>query len=188
METIMPTEWAVAPPLVVTQAHRYSGEIVTGGRRLADVLSDPHWDVVEMHDAVVQGAGVADLSCGQLLVAKKEILMVVLRGAHEAPIRRQNNYQPKRLYRVTVVLPGYALSATAHLPDRANPWMLIDDSAGLPSFFGLTDVTVHGSPDALVGPRCETVIVNRRRIEAAELSKSPAVRPEPPLESPVLGT
>jgi hypothetical protein len=192
METIMPADRPAACSLVITRDHRYSGQITTGGRRLADVFSDPHWEVVEMRDILVQGTGAESpgVSCGQLLVAKKDILMVVPQGAYEAPIRRQNNYQLKRLYSVTVVLAGYVLKATAHLPDRANPWMLIDDSAGLPAFFGLTEVTMHGLPEGLVEPRYSTVIVNRRRIEAAELSQRPAPRPQPeqPLEAPAFGT
>lgn len=150
-------------------------------------MSDPSLDMLEMHRTLVESSGPAPakLRCHPLLVAKKEILMVIPQGGHEAPIRRHNNYQPKLAYRVTVVLPGYMLSAIAHLPERANPRMHIDDSAGLPSFFGLTDVTVHGWPHGFVPAHCDTVIVHRRRIESVEL----AVRPLPkPQSGPIVAT
>lgn len=192
METIVPADRPVASSLVVTRDHQYRGEIVIRGRRLADVLSDPHWDMVEMCNARLRVADAEqpEVSCGQLLVAKTEILMVVPQGPHEAPIRRHNNYQPRRFYPVTVVLPGYVLTAVAHLPERASPRTLVDDSAGLPTFLGLTEVTLHGTASLLVGPKCDTVIVNRRRIEAAELSQRPVPKPEPeqPLGAPVFGT
>ena len=38
--TIMPANAVSAAAEVITRDHRYSGLIVTGGRRLADILSD----------------------------------------------------------------------------------------------------------------------------------------------------
>lgn len=180
METVLPADQPSTAADVITLDHRYAGLIMTGGRRLADVLSAPDFDVIEMRDALVESPGprAPDIRCQHLLVAKKDILMVIPQGSHEAPIRRHNNYQSKESYGVVVVLPGYILTAVAHLPRRANPWMLIDDSAGLPSFFGLTDVTVHTSPYGLVPPHCDTVIVHRRRIESVELSDRPLPRPQ----------
>jgi len=167
---------------VVTANHLYRGQVTTGGRRLADVLSDSSRATVEMHDVVVRSPGEQseDRHGHHLILSKKDILLVVPQGRYEAPIRRHNNYQLKQPYPVMVVLPGYVVIAVAHLPPRANPWMLIDDSAGLPAFFGLTEVTVQSSPHGFVPSQCETVIVHRRRIEAVELCQEPAGKP--PLE------
>lgn len=185
MELILPNDQSSTAAEIIAVDHRYSGQIVTAGRRLADILSDPGYAMLQMQDTLVESPGPApaQLRCRRLLVAKKDVLMVVPQGGHEAPIRRHNNYQSKAAYPVIVVLPGYMLSAVAHLLERANAWMLIDDSAGLPSFFGLTDVTVHTSPHGLVPSHCDTVIVNRRRIESVELADRPLPKPQP--EQPV---
>ena len=170
----MSREQQTASAEVITQHHQYFGLITSGGQRLADVLSDPARDLVELEHTLVRTAGrPTEIRCRHLLLLKREVLMVIPKGGHEAPIRRHNNFQAKHPYGVILVLPAYVLCGVAHLPQRANPWMLVDESSGLPSFFGLTDVTMRSSPHSVVDIHHETVIVHRQRIESLELSDRP---------------
>ena len=164
---------------VITLHHQYSGLIATGGRRLADILSDPNLRTVEMHQTLVhsEGARSMEVRCNQILLVKKDILMVIPTGSHEAPTRRLNNYQKKHTCGVLIVLAGHVLSGIVHLPLRANPWMLLDDSV-LSCFFGLTNVTVHSSIHGLVPEHCDTVIVNRQGIESVQLATKPLPAPD----------
>jgi hypothetical protein len=167
---------------LVTQNHRYSGAIELQGRRLADILSDARLDVLEVQQVTVTGAGArpTEIRCGQLLVKKQDVLLAMPQGAYEAPVRRRNNYRKKQRFGAMIVLGGYTLSGIVYLPARTKPWALIDPNSDLPNFFGLTDVTLHGSPSGLVPSRCDTAIIRRHAIEAMQLSAQPL--PEPTAE------
>jgi hypothetical protein len=171
----MPGEQAATPVDVITHHHHYSGLVRTEGVRLADILSDCRLEVLEMHETVLRTEGVrsAELRCGQILLKKKELLLAIPKGSYEAPVRRHNNYQKKERYGAVITMPGLLLSGVVHLPPRATPWMLLDDQAGLPRFFGVTNVTVHGSIHRFTPSQCDTVILHRELIEGVQLTERP---------------
>ena len=164
---------------LITQNHRYSGAIEVQGRRLADVLSDARLDILEMQQVLMTGAGArpVEIRCGQVLIKKKDVLIALPRGVYEAPVRRRNNYKKKQRFGAMVVLCGYTLSGVIYLPARTRPWALIDPKSELSNFFGLTDVTLHGSPNSLIPSHSDTAIIQRQAIEAMQLSAQPL--PEP---------
>ncbi len=164
---------------LVTRNHRYSGAIEVQGRRLADVLSDARLDILEMQQVLVTSTGArsVEIRCGQMLIKKKDVLIALPHGVYEAPLRRRNNYRKKKRFGAMIVLSGYTLSGIIYLPARTKPWALIDQKSELPNFFGLTDVTLHGSPNSLVPSHCDTAIIQRHAIEAMQLSAQPL--PEP---------
>ncbi|MHC4405480.1 MAG: hypothetical protein ACYTG0_38020 [Planctomycetota bacterium] len=177
----MPDEKPITAVDLFTQHHHYSGQIVSRGVRLSDILSDGRLNVVEIDDTLLRTEGVrsTELQCGKVFVKKADLLLVIPRGEYEAPERRLNNYRRKDRYGAVVAIPGMVLSGVVYLPPRPSPWMLLDDNAGLPRFFGMTEVTVHGSIHAYAPPECETVILQRHAIESVQLTAKPLPEPEP---------
>jgi hypothetical protein len=108
-----------------------------------------------------------------MFLKKKDLLLVIPRGSHEAPIRRRNNYQKKERYGAVIALPGLVISGIVHLPPRASPWILLDKNAALPRFFGLTDVTIHSSIHRSAPAQCQTAILQRDAIESMQLTDKP---------------
>jgi hypothetical protein len=168
---------------MVTEHHHYSGRIITRGVRLSDILSDTRLEVLEMHDTVLraEGSRSTELRCGRIFLKKKDLLLVIPKGSHEAPIRRRNNYQKRDRYGALIAMPGLIVSGIVHLPSRASPWLLLDDNAGLPRFFGLTNVTVHSSIHRSAPTQCPTAILQRDAIQSVQLTDKPL--PEQPKES-----
>ncbi len=160
---------------LITQHHHYSGLVLTRGLRLADVLSDARLGVLEIQEAVLRTEGVrpAELRCGQVFLKKRDLLLVLPKGSYEAPVRRCNYYQKKERYGAVVAMPGLLLSGVLHLPARANPWMLLDEDSGMAPFFGMTDVTVHGSIHRFAPSECDTAILRRGSIQALQLTEKP---------------
>jgi hypothetical protein len=171
----MHADEASTPVDVITEHHHYAGRIVTGGVRLSDILSDTRLDVLEMHDTVLRGEGArsTELRCGQMFLKKNALLLVIPQGSHEAPIRRRNNYQKKERYGAVIALPGLVISGIVHLPPRASPWILLDENAALPRFFGLTQVTIHSSIHPSVPSQCPTAILYRDAIQSVQLTDKP---------------
>jgi hypothetical protein len=168
------------PVDVITQHHRYAGLVVNRGYRLSDILGDGNREVVEIREtrASTGGTRSADVRCRQVFLKKENILLVVPKGKYEAPIRRRNNFVGKDRYAAVIVLPGHVLSGIVHLPPRAIPSMLLDESSPLPGFIGVTNVTVHSSISDFAPPHCDVVIVRRGSIEAVQLTAQPLPKPE----------
>ncbi len=163
------------PVDVITRHHRYSGLVINQGYRVADVLSDSRTDILEMRDTVVTvgGARPSEMSFRRILLRKDQVLMAILKGEHEAPLRRRNKYVEKERFGAIVVLPGYVLSGILHLPPQAVPSMLLIENTTLPSFIGMTSVTVHGSVFDFVPSQCDVAIIRRPYIESIDLAAKP---------------
>ena len=176
----MPGDQEFTPVEVITQHCRYTGSLATRGERVSDILSDSSTDVIEIHETLtnVVGAGATDVRWKQLFLKKEQILMVVPKGSYEAPLRRSYLYVEKPRYGAMVILPGTVLSGILHLPDRANPLMLLNEHSSLAGFVGMTGVTVHNSVHDLGEGGFEVVILRRLAIESLQLTARPIPRQE----------
>ncbi len=164
---------------IATGHHLYSGLMPTHGHRVAEILSDSNSEMIELTDVLAIGteSRSARIRCDEISLKKKHILLAFPKGSHEAPRRRQNNYQQKHRYGAMLVLPGYILSGILHLPPRADARMLLDDASSLPAFFGMTDVEVHSAIHDFTPKQSDVVIVRRASLEAVHLSPQPLAKP-----------
>lgn len=180
MKTPVHGQQETTPVEVITRQHCYTGSLVTRGYRVAEVLSDPNTDILEMRQTVVGAVGVrsTDIRCRQMFLKKDGILLVIPKGDHEAPTRRLNNYVEKDRYGAIIVLPGYILWGLLHLPPHAVPSTLLAENSTLPSFIGVTDVTVHSSIGGSAVLRCKVAILGRQFIESVQLAARPLPKPE----------
>ena len=172
---------------LITEHQHYSGLVHTEGRRLADVLTDHGLTVLEMNQVTLTTVGTrpSEFKLEKMLIKKDHLLMAIPKGAYEAPINRSNRYQKKGPYDATIVLPGHILHCVVHMPPRMTPWAVADRPDDLPTFFGVTNVTVHSSFHTLVPDHCDTAIIRREAIESIEMPgvKLPNRKSVPPLET-----
>ncbi len=168
-------EQALAAVDVITQSCRYRGFVPTRGQRLSEVLGDPNSGVLRMTETLttVAGSSSSDVRWQDVSLRKDDILLVIPTGDHEAPARRRNHYVKKHRYGAMIVLPGFVISGIVYLSSRVSVVTMLDASSSLPSFLGLTDVTVHRSGDGLLPAQCDVAIVRRPAIEAIELTDQP---------------
>ncbi len=168
-------EQALAAVDVITQSCRYRGFVPTRGQRLSEVLGDPNSGVLRMTETLttVAGSSSSDVRWKDVSVRKDDILLVIPTGDHEAPARRRNHYVKKHRYGAMIVLPGFVISGIVYLSSRVSVVTMLDESSSLPSFLGLTDVTVHRSGDGLLRAQYDVAIVRRPAIEAIELTDQP---------------
>lgn len=171
----MSSTQGTAPVEVITEYVRYTGSVANRGYRVSDILNESNTNVLEMLDAVtsVGGAPASDVRWKQIFLKKNRILLVIPKGSYEAPIRRSNNYVEKHHYGAMIILPGFVLSGIVHLPSKGSPLMLMDENSALPSFIGVTDVTVHASSHGFGPSRCDAVILRRQFIESMQLTAQP---------------
>jgi len=160
---------------VITPQLCYRGQMATRGYRVADVLIDGRTDQLELRDVTARtlGPDPSEIRFDAISLRKDRILMVVLTGKHEAPIRRGNNYVEKVRYGAIATLPGYILSGILHLSPHATASTLLCDSATVDSFLGVTEVQVHSAVHPVVPPDAKVVVIRRRCIEAVQLSADP---------------
>lgn len=176
----MPGDQEITAVEVITRNCRYTGLVPTQGYRVSDILSDPSTDMLEMREtltSVVAGRP-TEVRWKQLVLKKDRILLVIPRGGYEAPTRRRNRYVEKHRYGAMIVLPGHVLSGIVHLPPRTTPLMLLDEESSLPTFMGVTGVTVHSSIRGLGASRLEVAIVRRSSIESVQLTAQPLPKRE----------
>ena len=175
----MQSEQATMLVDVITRHCRYSGSVAHRGYRLADVLRDPSTDVLEMNQTLVSTAAGTDVRCERIFLKKNSILLAIPKGEYEAPTRRLQRYKHKDRYEAMIVLPGHILSGVVRLPGRVVPRMLLDEGNDtLPSFIGVTDVTIHGAIHGLAPSRCDVAIIRRQCIESVQLAAKPLRKPE----------
>lgn len=160
---------------VITSTHWYAGQVAHRGRRIADLLADSNTEIFELRRAVASSVGdhSTKVPFDQLWLKKQDVLMLVLQGTHEAPESRRNHYVSKARYGATFVLPGYIISGILHLGSDAVPARLLTDNSTLASFLGMTRVTVNSSIDDRLTGNCEVVLVQRRFIQAVQLTEKP---------------
>lgn len=171
----MADERAVTPIDVITLYGRYSGSVVTRGYRLSDILSDQNSAVLDMWETLTTLAGDSsrEVRWKEVVLRKNDILMVIPKGNHEAPIRRRNYHQKKHRYGAMIALPGCILSGIVHLSARATAVSVLDQNSPFPAFIGVTDVTIHGSTHGLLPPQCNVAIIRRQAIESIQLTAAP---------------
>ena len=171
----MPGQNTIIAADLITEHHHYSGLVHAEGRRLADVLGDHNLNVLEMHQVTLTTIRTEPFKfkLERVLVKKDHVLMAIPKGSYEAPISRSNNYRKKGQHDATIVLAGHVLNCVVHMPALVKPWALVDNESDLPAFFGVTDVTLHSTSQAVVPARCETAIIRRQAIESIELSTVP---------------
>jgi hypothetical protein len=170
----------MTPVEVITRHCRYTGSLCTRGQRVSDILGDANTDVLEMHETLtgIVGAHSADVRWRRLFLKKKQILLVIPKGEYEAPAHRCTRYVDKPRYGAMLILPGTVLSGILHLPPRTTALTLLDEHASLPSFMGITDVTVHNSIHSPGTAQFDVVIFRRLSIEAVQLTAQPLPKRE----------
>jgi hypothetical protein len=170
----------ITPVEVITRHCRYTGLLATRGQRVSDVLSDSNTNILEMRETLtsIVGAQTTGVRWKQIYLKKGGILMVIPQGAYEAPSRRCDRYVEKPRFGAMVILPGTVLSGILHLPPRTTPLMLLKDDVTLPSFMGMTDVTVHTSIHGLDASHFDVVILRRLSIESVQLTAQPLPKQE----------
>src|SRR5262249_16086335 len=89
------------------------------------------------------------------------------------PGRRIYNFVEKQRYVAQVVVPGYTLVGTLHLPDRTNPWLLMSESGPTPGFVPITDVTVRFAAATVEPLHAKVVIFRRQVIDSCFVSGRP---------------
>jgi len=179
----MPSDQMMTPVEIITQHCRYTGLLSTRGQRVSDILTAANTDILEMHETLtgIVGARSTDVRWRQIYLKKKQILLVIPKGEYEAPAHRCDRYVEKPRYGAMVILPGTVLSGILHLPPRTTPLMLLDKNASLPSFMGITGVTVHNSIHGLGAAQFDVVILRRLSIESVQLTAQPLPKKEVPL-------
>lgn len=175
MNNVVPGGQTLAPVEIITHHHRYCGLVPISGHRIADVLADSRTDLFELRKAVVSTIGSREkgMKFEEVSLKKNCILMVLVHGEHEAPVRRRNNYVERECYGAVIVLSGYVLSGVLHVSSRPAPSWLLTQNSALPSFLGMTNVTFHSSMDDRLPAECGVAIVQRQFIEAVDLGARP---------------
>jgi len=175
MNTVTPGMQDLTPVEVITHHHRYCGLVPNSGKRVADILADLTTDIFELRKAVADtvGSRAKGMEFKQVSLKKSRILMVLLRGEHESPIRRSNRYVERQRYGTLIVVSGYLLSGILHLGSCPIPSLLLTQHSTLPSFIGMTNVTFHSSIDDRLPSECGVAIVQRQFIEAVQLGDKP---------------
>lgn len=161
---------------IYTQYHRYSGQVTTRGNRLADLLNDPTTDVLELRNVRVSQPTnqVADaIECAQLQLKKDAILLAIPTGSYEAPGKRLYSYVEKQHFLAHMMLPGYNLVGTLHLPSRVNHWAFLCEGSTTPSFIAMTDVTIRVAANNVEPIHTKVVIFRRQYIESLFISQRP---------------
>jgi hypothetical protein len=161
---------------IFTQYHRYSGQVNTRGNRLADFLNDPATEVVELRNVQVSqptNQSSNAVECAQLQLKKDVILLAIPTGSYEAPGKRLYSYVEKQHFQANVVLPGYNLVGTVHLPSRVNHWAFLCEGGTTPSFIPMTDVTIRVAIGNAEPVQTKVVIFKRQFIESLFISERP---------------
>ncbi len=150
----------------------YQGLVVNRGIRLADMLSDPTSDLLEIQDVVVHPHGYpsAGIRCPQVLIKKSEVLAVIPQGNFPPPEWRTNLRGTKNQYGVCLVLPGYLLMGVVQLPERSGRLTLLSGQSTLPSFVAVGSVILHTSVPGCEPQNHECAIIRRESIEAIHLT------------------
>lgn len=169
----MHSESPMARITVFTRSHRYCGLVETRGYRVADLLNDGNTAVLPTKDVAIADnrKREAEFHCEELLLRKRDILVALLSGEHEAPVRRNNNRTPRRHYGAVILLPGLAISGIAHMPGRVLPQTLVQDGSILPPFLAVTNVDFHSSVYEGLPAETTLAVVQRECIEAYQLSE-----------------
>ncbi len=161
---------------VFTEHHWYKGTVLTRGFRLADLLNQSATEVLEMHRVEVYpltNPSSTPFQCAELLIKKDSIAMSTPTGSHEAAARRLYSYVEKKHYTAQIVLPGFTLSGTIHLPSRGSPWIWLAETSTEPSFVPITNVTVRFAAPHMEPLETKVIIFRRRFIESLFLSEAP---------------
>jgi hypothetical protein len=161
---------------IFTPHHRYAGRVATRGNRLADFLNDPTTELVEMRGVCVSQARHAPSSekaCEQLMLKKQAIVIAIPTGTYEAPARRLYGYVEKQHYTAHVVVPGYYLIGTVHMPARPNLWSLVNEGGTTPSFVPITNVAIRCATGDVEPLHAKVAIFRRQVIEALFLTDKP---------------
>jgi hypothetical protein len=171
----MPDEQSLTAVDVITPTHWYTGQVAHRSRRIADLLADSNTEIFELRRVVASAIGdhSTEVPFDEIWLKKQDVLMLVLEGTHEAPVSRRNHYVSKARYGATLVLPGYIISGILHLGSDAVPARLLTENSTLASFLGMTRVTVNSSVDDRLTGNCEVVLVQRRFIQAVQLTEKP---------------
>ena len=157
---------------VFSTSCRYQGLVVNRGIRLADLLSDPTSDLLEIQDVVVHPHGYpsAGVRCPQVLVKKSDVLVVIPQGNAQSPERRTTLHGTKNQYGVFLVLPGYLLMGVVQLPERSGPLTLLSEQSTLPGFVAVGSVLLHTSVPGCDPQNHELALIRRDSIEAIHLT------------------
>jgi len=158
-----------------TLNHIYRGLFENRGHRLADLLNTATSNIVQLVDVSIRSAATdraEPLHCERLQIKKDQILMARPIGDYEAPMRRVYCYMDKPKYYAQIVLPGYTLTGTIYLPERANTMFILREGGVLPSFVALTGVRVHPAAAAAHPFDSPVMIFCRHFVEAAEVTPS----------------
>ena len=161
---------------IFSQHHRYSGMVMTRGYRLADMLNNPATEVLEIQDVRVSqptNSKSSEVECKHIMLKKDAILLAIPVSGYEAPSRRVYSFVEKQHYLAQVVVPGYTLAGTLHLPSRANSWTLLSHGTTEASFVAITDVTLRFAAPEVEPLRSKVVIFRRQAIESLYLSERP---------------
>jgi hypothetical protein len=157
---------------VFSSSCRYQGQVVNRGVRLADALTDPTSNLLEIQDVVVHPYGYpsAGVRCPQVLIKRSEVLVVIPQANAASPERRGNLRGTKNQYGVFLVLPGYLLIGVVQLPERSGPLTLLSEQSTLPSFVGVGSVILHTSVPGCEPQNHEWAVIRRNAIEAVYLT------------------
>jgi hypothetical protein len=161
---------------IYTQYHRYAGQVATKGNRLADLLNDPTTDVLELQNVRVSqptNHAANAIECTQLQLKKDVIQLAIPTGSYEAPGKRLYSYVEKQHFLAHMMLPGYNLVGTVHLPSRVNHWAFLCDGGPTPSFIAMTDVTIRVAAQNAEQIHTKVVIFKRQFIESLFISERP---------------
>jgi hypothetical protein len=155
-----------------TGSHCYTGLVATEGYRLADALNDASSDLLELEDVSVRALGTDSQGqhSPQLHLKKSAILLAIPKGTYEAPVRRIGAHVRKPKYPVIATLPGCVVSGQLSLSGQVGLLTVIGANSTLPRFIAVTDAKIDSSHTGEPPLSCDTVIVQRERIEAMHLS------------------
>ena len=160
---------------LLTAAHRFQGEINTGGQRLQEVLNNSLTDFVHLENAQIYTLA----NQTEMLYAEKRAtiqksqlqLIVIGEQKHEAPEKRQNYRVPKSFHEVFCVTGSYEISGFLHLPRYTQDTIAILVRE-MKMFFPLTESIVTYDVRSRSNLSASVVLVNKTAISLFQINDS----------------
>ncbi len=167
-----------AKVICFTTDYSFKGAIITGRRRLSDLLNDRSMGYVELNDVEVCAVQFPDSSIRDTTAVslhKKSLMLVAILSEEGQPAEQQlYGSVGKQRHDVVLYVQGYEVRGAMHLPGKqVTHRELVADAE---RFLPLVDAEAVASSNPLSWLRVTTMLVRGGAIDGVMVESGPATR------------
>jgi hypothetical protein len=155
--------------IVFSERHAILANLITGPRRLSDVVNDPMHKMFLLNQVKINRSERMEENLAEYneIRIKRDAIqaILVMTEPPRPPQQRISNYVPKQAYRVAALLPSFHVVGTIHLSGKLDAVDFMLD--GTESFAVLSNATVTMTSRIDKPITVPTAFLNRAHIELA---------------------